>query len=202
MNRKFLGDAFDDWKGSIIQRLSSEGLLKNLAVEPMITDKQPWAEKELSTYSRLLNLWDIHLILHRTQVFAGNRMEYFKSIGHRGDLFLDPDTGITTGKTSHKHITASELKNLLESDTTRSRLLLVYQHAAHGSFQDRVESIAQHVFRRIQNLCCTTYECGTVAMLFFSFHKGRIVAIKRFFDDLLGNGDNGRVRIWPNFRLS
>ena len=200
MNRKFLGDAFDYWKGSIIQRLSSEGLLKNLAVEPMITDKQPWIEKELSTYSRLLNLWDIHLILPSTQVFAGDRMEYFKNIEHRGDLFLDPDTGITTGKTTRKHITASELKNLLESDTTRSRLLLVYQHAARGSFRDRVELITQHVFHRIKNLCCTTYECGTVAMLFFSLHKGRIVAIKKFFDDLLVNGDKDRVRIWTNFR--
>ena len=56
MNSKFLGDEFDHWKGSIIQRLLSEGLLENFSVEPMITDVEPWDENTMSTYIRLLDL--------------------------------------------------------------------------------------------------------------------------------------------------
>lgn len=197
MNSKFLGDAFDHWKGSLIQRLLSEGLLENFSVEPMITDVKPWDENTMSTYIRLLNLTNDHQIINRRRIFSNKRKKYFQNIRHRGDIFLDPDTGIATGKASQKHIQITELKKLLEDN--RKRILLVYQHAARGPFKKRIESIIKRVFQDIPNLYCITYECGAVAMLYFSFHKDRIVAIKKYFDHLLADACTHRVRLWSNF---
>jgi hypothetical protein len=54
VNSKFLGDALDHWKGSLLSILSSKELIKNVAVEPMITDVRPWLKQNLETYRRLL----------------------------------------------------------------------------------------------------------------------------------------------------
>jgi hypothetical protein len=38
MNLKFIGDAFDHWKGSLLGELAEADLLSDLAIDPMLTD--------------------------------------------------------------------------------------------------------------------------------------------------------------------
>jgi len=109
MRLQFLGDALDHWKGALFQHLCSENLLKDLHVEPMITDSRIWTPKELNTYARLLQLKNTERIIHSDRTFTRTYPDYFKSIKYSGDLFLDPDTGIATGKAYRKHIKTDEI---------------------------------------------------------------------------------------------
>ena len=42
MNREYLGDALDHWKGSMLSNLQAAGLLHHLAVDMMASDE--WKE--------------------------------------------------------------------------------------------------------------------------------------------------------------
>lgn len=48
MNVTFLGDALDFWKGCLFSRLRAEQLLRNLVVEPLLTDFQDWHPNEFA----------------------------------------------------------------------------------------------------------------------------------------------------------
>ena len=127
MNSKYLGDALDHWKGSLISALSQKKLIRNIVVEPMITDATAWLREDLNTYKRLLNLDSTRSICHGNSTFLGKRDKYFTKLLKVGDVFLDPDTGIATGDASKVHIKISELgKLIIDSD----RVLMVYQHSA------------------------------------------------------------------------
>ena len=131
MNLKYLGDALDHWKGSLFRRLCYRNLLSDLHVDPMITDERPWTEEELSIYDRLLNLESVGKLVNSQRTFTVQRQDYFNSIDHRGDLFLDPDTGIAAINITRKHVAIKEIDFLLMKN--KSRVIAVYQHNAQGT---------------------------------------------------------------------
>jgi len=94
MNVTFLGDALDFWKGCLFSRLRAEQLLRNLVVEPLLTDFQDWHPNEFALYAELLAV-DIQVIHHEDQhQLATDRVAYLAEIEDiDGDVFLDPDTG-------------------------------------------------------------------------------------------------------------
>ena len=196
MRKEFIGDALDHWKGSIIRFLESETLLDNLAVIPMITDDAPWTHMDVSLYSKLLNVLDNERILHSSKMFSGDRRNYFSSVRHKGDLFLDPDTGIATGRATPQHVKAAELKLLADSDERRRRLLIVYQHASRDEFSERVKEVVDHVLRQVGQFHCTTYEGRQVAMLFFSYSRQRVTEVNRAFLEFLGENYAFRTRLF------
>lgn len=124
MNRKFLGDALDHWKGSLFQSLQAADLLQDFAVDPMATDARPWKPGDFTVFTRLLHVNPSQIVPHRATL--RDRAKYFAEISHHGDLFLDPDTGIATGRVKLAHVSPSEIGDLLDART--NRLLLVYQH--------------------------------------------------------------------------
>jgi hypothetical protein len=190
VNSKFLGDALDHWKGSLISILSSKGLVRNVTVEPMITDVTPWSKEDLKTYSRLLKLESINQICHGQSTFSGKRDEYFDEVPKHADLFLDPDTGIATSNSGREHVKLLELRKLAKSD----RVLMVYQHSARGSFHKRLLEIRDRLLRDIPNVHCTIYECGRVAVFFISLNKARIHEIQNGLKEYLrGTAEN---RVW------
>lgn len=168
----------DHWKGSLIRFLCQEGLIYDLAVEPMITDHEDWSPDDLETYQRLLNLTPGVRICHEGRAFGGSREVYFKDIRHIGDLFIDPDTGISTGACSRKHIKISEIRQLLYSTPRRSRVLMVYQHSARGQFHSRLLQIRDSLVTSIPDLRYCIYESGRVAMCFLSLNERRIRSLE------------------------
>ena len=188
VNSKFLGDALDHWKGSLIQLLSAKELLKNLVVEPMITDERPWLHDDIETYGRLLGLESSNQIHHAQSTFSGKREEYFNLLPNDTDLFLDPDTGIATGSAGREHVKANELRRLL---TNSDRVVMVYQHSARGSFHQRLDEIRDIVSRQIPNVHCSVYECGRVAVFFMSRNRARIQEIcNALKEHLRGTAEN------------
>jgi hypothetical protein len=165
VNTRFLGDALDHWKGSIIQLLAAKELLKNLVVEPMITDERPWLHDDIETYRRLLGLESSNQIYHTRSTFSGKREEYFNLLPNDADLFLDPDIGIATGGAGREHVKTSELRRLL---TNSDRVVMVYQHSARGPFHERLDGIKDIISHQIPNVHWSVYECGRVAVFFMS----------------------------------
>jgi hypothetical protein len=191
VNSKFLGDALDHWKGSLISILSSKGLIRNVAVEPMITDVTPWSKVDLKTYSRLLRLESTSQICHGQSTFSGKRDEYFDEVPEHADVFLDPDTGIATSNGGREHVKLLELGKLLAKS---DRVLMVYQHSARGSFHKRLLEIRDRLSREIPNIHCTIYECGRVAVFFISLNRARIHEIQDALKEYLrGTAEN---RVW------
>lgn len=171
MNIRHLGDAYDYWKGSVISILSSRNKIgPNLVVVPMLTD--PWEEEDLQTYGRLLNLNPAN-ICHGREIFVNRRdprKDYFADIPNKCDLFLDPDTGISTADhPTKKHITIGEIQRLLDGN----RVLMVYQHSTHS--RDRFPKVRGMP----RGVSYYPFKCGQVAMFFISLSKKRIKAIKK-----------------------
>jgi hypothetical protein len=190
VNSKFLGDALDHWKGSLIQFLSDKKLIKDLVVEPMITDGRPWSKSDTETYRRLLRLEPSNQIFHSQSTFSGKRDEYFDLLPETTDLFLDPDTGIATGSAGREHVKTSELRRLLANS---DRVLMVYQHSARGSFHERLGEITGTVSRDIPNVYCSTYACGRVAVFFLSLNRVRIEGICKALKEHLRGTAESRI---------
>jgi len=194
MNSKYLGDAFDHWKGSIIQRLETakpRKLLEDITVVPMITDPKCWNRQKRLVYSRLLNV--------KPESILGWEKEPPSS----GDLFLDPDTGVYTRK-SKEHITPKEIRELLDGDPTHERVILIYQHGARGQSSEKrqcqLETKVSQVFdEKIDggkpNLHAAIFNCNHAAMLFFSYSKGRIKKIETYLKKILPNDPMSKSRI-------
>jgi len=197
VNSKFLGDALDHWKGCLISILLNSRLIRNIAVEPMITDARPWSKDDLETYRRLLRLESTSLICHDQSTFSGSREEYFGAVPKDVDVFLDPDTGIATGTGGRKHVKILELGKLLAKS---DRVLMVYQHSARGSFHERLLKIRDRLARDISGVRCTIYECGRVAVFVISLNEDRIHRIQNALKEhLRGTADS---RVWGDNRAT
>lgn len=184
MQLQFLGDALDHWKGALFQHLFCENLLKELYVEPMITDNRVWTPKELNTYVKLLHLKNVDRIIHLDRIFTGNRVDYFNSIEYLGDLFLDPDTGIATGNATRRLIKVIELDLIMKNNP--DRVLSIYQHTRQGiKMSGRVTEVTNCLFKNLKDISCTSYEGTMVAMLFISRNKKRIGHIYDYFHELI-----------------
>src|SRR6266542_4206536 len=104
MNLTFLGDALDHWKGSLFESLSRAGILRNFAVDPMASDLPAWRPEDFLLFAQLLRVDRSQIVEHQADL--GDRSRYFAEITHSGDLFLDPDTGVATGRpgASRQHL--------------------------------------------------------------------------------------------------
>lgn len=182
MNLRFLGDALDHWKGSIFESLHAKGLLHDLAVDPMLTDPESWTQEDFELYARLLRIGKCQILQHRVDL--KQRVGYFGEIQCLGDLFLDPDIGINTGKRKgRRHIQPAEIGPLL--DHTRNRLLIIYQHMARQA-SDRVNEVICKVEATVGRFSWCSYKSGTVAMLFLSRESSRTLGIAQHFKSVLG----------------
>ena len=197
MNLDYLGDALDHWKGSLFAFLQGEGALRDLAVDAMATDASHWTAGDFALYARLLRVRDDQVIRHSFPLAV--RTGYFAEVRHRGDLFLDPDTGIDTGGLSPiaKYVKPTDLAFLLERP--RARVLAVYQHVRAQKACERVDSCMVSVAREMPDVAWCSYESGTVAMLFLSRDEpNRVQAIRLGLERLLGGQAERRVRMGPS----
>jgi hypothetical protein len=190
MNLTFLGDALDHWKGSLFESMQKAEVLKNFAVDPMASDLPAWNEQDFDLFARLLRVRRSQVVPHQHSLV--NRASYFKEITHSGDLFLDPDTGIATGKRpTEKHIAPGEIRSLIDAS---DRVVAVYQHVRAQRVCDRVDAVCGALRDHIPECHWCSYESGTVAMLFVSRNHKRLAAVSRHFSAVLGRHAAGRIR--------
>ena len=196
MNLDYLGDALDHWKGSLFAFLQGEGVLRDLVVDPMATDALEWTAGDFALYARLLRVSDDQIIRHAFPLAV--RSGYFAELRHRGDLFLDPDTGIDTGGGSPiaKYLKPIDIASLL--DGAMARVLAVYQHVRARKTCDRVDACLASVTREVPDVTWCSYESGTVAMLFLSRDPNRVQSIRLALERLLGRHAERRVRVEPS----
>lgn len=117
MNLQYLGDALDHWKGAILGYLQTRGQLSELAVDAMATDADEWHTADHQLFASLLHIQSTQILSH-SKSLVRDRVGYFAEITHQGDLFLDPDTGVATGRvgSEEKYLMPHELINLLNAD--------------------------------------------------------------------------------------
>src|SRR3990172_6412099 len=181
MNLAFLGDALDHWKGSIFESLQRGGIVRDFAVDAMASDLADWKPEDFALFAKLLRVDQGQLISHKQSL--ADREAYFDEIKHSGDLFLDPDTGIATGRPSKEHLAPTEVAKLLGSG---DRILAVYQHVRAMRVCDRVDAVCEVIQRASPSTHWCSYESGTVAMIFLATSPERLDAVRGHFSSLLG----------------
>jgi len=166
-------------------------LVHDFAVDPMASDREAWQLEDFALLARLLRVDRSRLIPHR--VGLSDRKRYFAEIAHTGDLFVDPDTGVATGRVKEpkRYIRPGEIAQLLE---VPDRLLVVYQHVQRQEVSARVDAVRQKLEEAVPELQWCSYESGTVAMLFCARSKQRTSAVAAHFAVLLGRHADGRIR--------
>jgi len=198
VNLRFLGDAFDHWKGSLFECLTREGSIQDFAVEPMFSDRCLWSEEQLSVFARLLRVSPNQFVSHSHDL-AASRAVYFQELSHTGDLFLDPDTGIATGHVRQpaQYVFPTEVRELVAA--TPGRVIAVYQYVRACRVRVRIDKILRAVSQLpvpqpVSGIHWCSYESSSVAMLFFSSTQQRVQSITESLSGLLGSRAEGRVR--------
>jgi hypothetical protein len=180
VNLAFLGDALDHWKGSLFESLQQGQVIRDFAVDPMASDLAEWQPDDFALFSKLLRIDRSQVISHRRPL--SDRNGYFGEIEHPGDLFLDPDTGIATGKVSAQHVAPAEIAALLKST---DRLLAIYQHVRAQRVCDRVDAVCAAIRTKLPDAPWCSYESGTVAMIFVASNSQRVASVSSHFRGLL-----------------
>jgi hypothetical protein len=199
MNLRYLGDALDHWKGSLFEHLQNAKLFRDLAVDAMSSDAEDWQATDWQLFAKLLRVKDAQVVQH-TRSLAVDRSGYFQEIAHRGDLFLDPDTGIATSKVGNasQYLFAAELHGLLGREP--ERIVAVYQHIRAQKTRDRLQNVITSLKLPESPFSCCSYESGTVAMLFLSRSENRVDGIYQDFESLLGSHAARRIYRWRHLQ--
>lgn len=129
VQRLFLGDALDFWKGTFLEVLrSSSPAPRSVRVLPMFSDAG-WTAPEIDGYARILGVPPAAM-LSTAQLTKPTRKSYFSAFVHLDeDVFVDPDTGVATARPELSHVTASEVFAMLSVDN----VVAVYQHRQHAT---------------------------------------------------------------------
>lgn len=197
MNLRYLGDALDHWKGSLLERLTKKDLLMGLQVDPMASDSADWQEADWKLFADLLRVQENQIAKHCKSLVT-ERPHYFDEICGEGDLFMDPDTGIATGRVADysQYLRPAELNGLLSSD--KPRVVAVYQHIRAQKVRDRLQNVVTALKHHVNKFTCCSYESGTVAMLFLSIDEPRVTAIHAHFTQWLGSRSACRIYRWTH----
>jgi hypothetical protein len=195
MNRDFLGDAHDWMKGTIFRRLLDAKALRDFSADPMVTDEGPWSSVEYNLYATLLQVAP-EQIIHHAETLRDNRRAYLEEIGHGGDLFLDPDIGVRTGRRTplHNYIKPREVIDLAAQES--GRIVAVYQHIRGQTRSDRLAVVQGAFTDPGYYLQAAVYGSASVALVFASFDASRVREVYKVFRDLLGPYAEKRVTLW------
>lgn len=164
-------------------------------MDPMLTDPDDWHTVDFQLYADLLQVRPDQVLKHKRRLM-GEREEYFNEVAHKGDLFVDPNTGIAlrTRGNIENYIKIKEIHQLLGERF--SRILCVYQHISREKTKDRVGKIIAVLKESDSKSYCCSYETSIVAMLFISKKKNRIEQMHKYFRNYLGRHADRRVQIW------
>jgi hypothetical protein len=195
MNSRFLGDACDHWKGSILCILADNDVIRSdFGVVPMLTEAWSDPVEDPRTYRRLLHLSETNPMYPGPDLFVNRKREreqYFGRIPRGCDLFLDPDTGISLNQPTPRHIIVPEIRQLLDGT---DRILMIYQSSGRQHFAGRLCQIRTNLQEAVPGVFCCAYECTQVAMLLISLDGRRNKAVCTVLSDYLRGTAAGRMR--------
>ena len=181
MQRIWLGDALDFWKGTFVQVLRASSSSSNqIHVLPMFTDAG-WTQPEIESYSGFLGV-PSSALLTTAQITNAGRRAYFASVVQQiaGDVFVDPDTGVATAKPEPAHVTAAEVHALL----TDTNVAAIYQHRPQRTAAPWLARYAQLVATAGARV--VGYESAQVGMLFATKSATREAAVRQALTVRLG----------------
>ena len=183
MNRQFLGDALDWWKGGLLTWLRKDDYLRDVVVVPCFTDSKEWSKEDFALYSQLLGV-------DKSSIHdEGGASEY-------SDFFFDPDTGVKTGrvKKEAQYLTPNRLLSVLRGNP--NCVAAVYQHVSRQSTHSRLNQVVEVLRQNDKKVCFCSLESSNVAMLFASRHCGRIESIHNGLTTLYRSKAPERVYLW------
>jgi hypothetical protein len=180
VQRRWLGDALDFWKGAFVGILrASSTPLWAVKVLPMFTDAG-WTIAEIETYAAILGV-PVDALVSTSQLTKGNRSSYLTAVRDlSADVLVDPDTGISTdNKPKPSHVTASEVFAML----TRDNVVVVYQHRPRWSTAGWLARYAQLL--TATGAVAVSYESAQVGMLFATRSTVREAGVRQVLADRL-----------------
>lgn len=202
MNRDFLGDYLDHFKGGVIRLLPHEIQAEVLGV-PLPTDEAAWPEQDMRLYEQLVGIperrvrWSVG-DQRRFPRSGEDRTKYFESLANEAArfLFLDPDTGIKfSDGDSRVHIRVTELKQLVDGHPDRG--LIVYQHAGRrvkdsdlkSNMPEWLEKYTRFTFERLVTAGFTvaTYPAAQASVFFISTEQGPVQELAAPINAALGS---------------
>ncbi len=183
MNRQFLLDSLDGFKG-LVFRLLPQALTESIACVPMTTDA-PWTEAEQRVFEMAVGI-----PAARTYWTPGGfanvpkasdrpaRAAWVHAVAaiDQPHVFLDPDTGFYDrhGADSAKTVLVAELSGML----TPRRTLIVYRHQYWPKLQENAESIAGQPYVRHEllllrgaGLSAFAYQSQSASFFFVARHQ-------------------------------
>ena len=183
MNRRYLGDALDWWKGGLLTWLRKDTFLRDIVVVPCFSDAEDWTEEDLMLYSELLGVDQTRIGTER------GAPEYV-------DIFFDPDIGVRTGKVKKKskYVEPERLRVTLTGNP--NCVVAIYQHGTRQGTRSRIKEVVEVLRQNDREGCICSSESSTVAMLFASHHCGRIESIHDGLSRLYRRMSSERTRIW------
>jgi hypothetical protein len=194
MNIDVLGNAADYFKGALLRRLLDEGLLRDLAIDPLVTDAANWDTAADQLYAEIVGCGASRI--RRPGGFREPRQNRrpIGIEGHTGDIFLDPDIGVQNGQAKDepwKYVEPEEIRASLVG----SRIVGVYQSKRRiGTRTEAAGLSIDAVVGPLASIAARSYIGGEASILFFSKDRERISALTRF----LATGLPGRLgRIFP-----
>lgn len=173
MQRRYLGDALDFWKGCFLDVLRSTAPQgHDLQVLPMFTDKE-WSNDERALYARLLHALP-HALMTHAQLVKDGRNRYFSALSRpeASDVFIDPDTGIATASPKPAHVTVDEVTSFL----TATNVVAVYQHRPRRASPPWLGRYRELVVVK-QGTFALGYESAQVGMIFVTRAHDRAVRL-------------------------
>jgi hypothetical protein len=175
--RGFGGDNRDLGKGFVFHHLA--GLLRDFRVDPMVTDEDlppgPGRRAFVEAYRRFLRLADGDRVVNGDvdyrgggTVLRGGREEpYFgPHVGHDGDLFLDPDTGV--GGRGSGYVPCGVIGQLLPAGAERVLLVNVSADRKDATWRRLLGRVPRWADGRLQAFVC---DLGGNGILFLA-NKG------------------------------
>ena len=171
---------------------------KTLKVLPYLTDNN-WESPFWHLYANLLKI-------HRRTICTDTDSQTGKvhaTLDKKWDLFLDPDTGIMTGKKAKRqHIPPKELEDFL---LERNRLIIVYQHGwrKKGGLDSRIKDIKRFLksYHNDIHLFVVVSKASNSMLIFICRNGKRLVKVHKQFLKLFGP-EISKERLNPNVRAS
>lgn len=163
MNKRYLGDAYDFWKGGILRILFNGKTFKktDLKVKPMITGKD-WKDEDYHIYADFLNI-------SKKNIIKAEEIKIEESF-----IFLDPDTGAETpgGDCGPKRLKINQIKDYL----TKKNTLILYQHRRRleGGIDGTCKEVKKQIQKEVKNINVSYVRTNSAAILFISQNKKHI----------------------------
>lgn len=192
MRREYIGDNLD-----MVKRIHLRDCrlpFKNLIVEPLITNEEPWQDMDFSVYADCLGV-DVTQIRRGdnqpwTELHPARRTDWLQEHqSHHGDIFLDPDSGLDPPSGGNlRHVPTAAVQGLLAREIGAHRIVMVYQHmpqrtgAAIGQLATVVRNRVSAVRDQNRGIHAFAVLGQHATMIYFSGNRDRIGLVKEAFE--------------------